>query len=909
MCVIMALFVYTKLVKKTTRSVTLMAEVFWHDKEIKDIAQELETDIHHGLNDRQVEERFEKFGYNEIEAKKKRTTLMMLVDQFKDFMIIVLIVAALISFSVGEKTDAIIILAIVLLNAVLGIVQESKAEKSLEALQKLSAPTAKAFRNDRVNVVPAKELVPGDIVYLEAGDLVPADARLIDAANLKIEESALTGESVPVEKDVEKIEGENIPLGDRKNMVFSSSVVTYGRGSAVIVDTGMNTEVGKIAGMIMKEEDKVTPLQQKLEQIGKMLGIAALVICAIIFGVGVLQGREIFEMFLTAVSLAVAAIPEGLPAIVTIVLALGVQRMVTKNAIIRKLPAVETLGGASVICSDKTGTLTQNKMTVVRLATAYGSWDITSEIDKEEKPVITNILEKATLCNDSKLEKVDGEWDAIGDPTETALVIAAANIGKLKKDLEKEKPRVQEVPFDSDRKMMTTIHKEDAGYVVITKGAPDVLLGRCCNVLTSEDIIGINDDEISKIEEANSMMADQALRVLAVAFKEIKELPDVVSTETVEEDLTFVGLIGMIDPPREEAKEAVALCRAAGIKPVMITGDHKATAVAIAKELGILEDEAQALTGTELDQLDQAYLNENVEQYSVYARVSPEHKVKIVKAWRSKGHVVAMTGDGVNDAPALKSANIGCAMGITGTDVAKGAAHMVLTDDNFATIVAAVKEGRGIFANIQKSIQFLLSCNIGEIITLFLAILLYWDAPLLPIHILWVNLITDSLPALALGVEPVEDNVMDRNPRDPKKSLFADGLALYIGIQGIMIGGLTLTAFALGQHFLTVGLTAEASLVVARTMAFATLSLSQLVHAFNIRSNRSLFSVGVFTNRMMLIAFAVSGLLQLSVLTIPVLQDIFKVTTLNGSQWGTVIALSVAPLVLVEIGKMFRIVK
>lgn len=883
-----------------------MDEKFWYNRDIKDIVAELDSDIHQGLNDTKVEERLEKFGYNEIQEKKRKTLAEMFFEQFKDFMVIILLIAAVISFISHERADAIIILAIVVLNAILGVVQESRAEKSLEALKKLSAPNAKVRRNARVAVVPAKELVPGDIIYLEAGDFVPADARLIEAANLKVEESALTGESVPVEKNAEKINEKNIPLGDRKNMVASGSVVTYGRGSAIVVATGMDTEVGKIAGMILAGEEAATPLQQKLARLGKVLGIIALAICAVIFGLGVVQGRDIFDMFLTAVSLAVAAIPEGLPAIVTIVLAVGVQRMVKKHAIIRKLPAVETLGSASVICSDKTGTLTQNKMTVVELAAAYKTWDLNSEINAEDKAVVSIILEMAALCNDSKLERVDDEWDAVGDPTETALVIAAAKQGKNKHQLEEAMPRVKEVPFDSDRKLMTTIHKIEEGYRVITKGAPDVLLDRCTSVWISEDIVNKDEQQIRSIEKANSSMADKALRVLGVAFKDIKTLPGEINTDTVENNLTFVGLIGMIDPPREEATEAVHLCKKAGIKPVMITGDHKATAVAIAKKLGILQNDSEAITGAELDELDQEFLNQHVDRYSVYARVSPEHKVKIVKAWQSKGQIVAMTGDGVNDAPALKSANIGCAMGITGTDVAKGAAHMVLTDDNFATIVEAVREGRGIFENIQKSIQFLLSCNIGEIITLFIAMLLNWDSPLLPIHILWVNLVTDSLPALALGIEPVEKDIMNRPPRDPDKGIFANGLATIIGLQGIMIGGLTLAAFAIGQRVLSAGAGAEESLVIGRTMAFATLAISQLVHAFNVRSHNSLFKVGLFTNRFMVGAFVLSFLLQLSVITVPVLSSIFKVTMLNGSQWLVVIGLSVAPLIFVEAGKAIR---
>jgi len=885
---------------------TSMEQKFWHSLDVKQIASELGSDVQLGLNDSQVAEKLKQYGYNEIQEKKRKTLLGMFLAQFKDFMVIILLIAALISFGLGERVDAVIIMAIVVLNAILGAAQENKAEKSLEALKKLSAPTAKVLRNSKVSVVPARELVPGDIIYLEAGDFVPADARLIEAVNLKAEESALTGESVPVDKSAELIPEKEIPLGDRKNMVASGSVITYGRGTAIVVATGMNTEVGKIAGMILEGEEVATPLQKKLDEIGKVLGITALAICAVIFLIGVIERRDVFEMFLTSVSLAVAAIPEGLPAIVTIVLSMGVQRMVKQNAIVRKLPAVETLGGASVICSDKTGTLTQNKMTVVELASAQKSWELSGSINTEDQAMVHTILDMSALCNDSRLEKVDDQWEAAGDPTETALVIAAAKYNRIKPELEVQMPRVGEIPFDSDRKLMTTIHKIGEGYRVITKGAPDVLLSRCVQVWDGNAAVAMDETQRSNIETHNSSMASKALRVLGVAFKDIESMPEEPVSDEIENGITFVGLIGMIDPPREEAKEAVKLCNDAGIKAVMITGDHKATAVAIARKLGILKDESEALTGSELEQLDQETLNQNVDKYSVYARVSPEHKVKIVKAWQSKGQVVAMTGDGVNDAPALKSANIGCAMGITGTDVAKGAADMILTDDNFATIVAAVKEGRGIFDNIRKSIQFLLSCNIGEILTLFIAMLLNWDSPLLPIHILWINLVTDSLPALALGVEPVDKDIMKRPPRDANKSIFADGLATVIGLQGVMIGLLTLISFIFGKNLLSQGLAHEDSVIVGQTMAFATLAFSQLVHAFNVRSANSLFKVGVFSNRMMLLAFAISFSMQFLVLVVPALNQIFKVTALNGSQWLTVIGLSLAPLLIVEIGKLFR---
>lgn len=826
----------------------------------------------------------EKYGYNEFKEKQSKNFFQRFLEQFKDFLVIILVIAAVVSGVVGEVADTIIILAIVILNALLGVIQESKAEESLKALKKMAAPIAHVIRNGVSSEIPARELIPGDVVVLEAGKYVPADLRLFEASNLKIEESSLTGESVPVDKNNIIIQDTNVPLGDRKNMAFMSSMVTYGRGKGIVVGTGMNTEIGKIADMISKVEEESTPLQNSLAQVGKFLGIAALVICAIMFGVGVLEGRPVLGMFMTAVSLAVAAIPEGLTAVVTVVLAVGVQKMIKRNAIIRKLPAVETLGCAQVICSDKTGTLTQNKMTVKRIYNINGFADNMAEAKKT--------LYIANLCNDTQIIEENGKYRTIGDPTETALIDVALQVGIDKRQLEKEYQRVDEIPFDSDRKLMTTFNKSENGITVNTKGAPDIMLSKIKYIYDGKDIREINKDDLNRINEANEEMASMALRVLAVGFKDVEEI----NKANAESDLVFAGLLGMIDPPREEAKEAVGLCKTAGIKPVMITGDHKATAVAIAKELGILNNTSESISGPEIENMSQEQLEKNVQNYSVYARVSPEHKVRIVEAWKSKGKIVAMTGDGVNDAPALKTANIGAAMGITGTDVAKEAADMVLTDDNFATIVSAVEEGRTIFSNIKKAIHFLLSCNAGEIVTLFTAILLNWEEPLLPIHILWVNLVTDSLPALALGMEPAEKGVMSQQPRDPNESIFARGLGLKIGIQGLIIGAVTLGAFRYGV--LVDDLTA------GRSMAFFTLSLSQLVHSFNIRYERkSVVFNRMFSNKYMNGAFLAALLIQCAVLVTPKIREIFKIRILSLDEIVIVILASLAPLIIVELWK------
>ena len=781
----------------------------WFHKSVDETKEYFKLDEENGLSNEQVNENRQKYGTNELQTKKKKSTFVKFLEQFKDFMIIVLIIAAIISGVVGYIegegiTDSIIILIVVILNAVIGVIQENKAEKSLEALQKLSAHVSKVIRNGKMEVIPAKELVPGDIVVLDTGDYVPADLRIIEAVNLKSQEASLTGESVPVEKSANTIEQEEVDLGDRENMLFSSSLITYGRGKGIVVETGMNTEVGKIAGIINSAEETQTPLQEKLNKLGKTLGIAALVICAIIFVIGLLYGKDPIEMFMTAVSLAVAVIPEGLAAVSTIVLAIGVQRMVKRHAIVKKLPAVETLGSTTVICSDKTGTLTQNKMTVEKIF--YNGKLLDAE---EVKQNIDTNLEKlvyiSMLCNDTK---ISANNELTGDPTETALVDMGFNL-QFEKNIYDKNPRIKEIPFDSDRKLMTTVNKINNKYVVLTKGGVDELLAKCNKYLYDGEERNDLENYKKVITKNNEDMAKDALRVLSMAYKEIDHEPTDEEMKNIEQDLIYVGMVGMIDPPRLEVKDAVDKCKKAGIKTVMITGDHKITAIAIAKSLGILQSEEEALTGAELEKMSDEDLTKNIRKYSVYARVSPEHKVRIVKAWQANGEIVAMTGDGVNDAPALKTADIGCAMGIVGTDVSKEAADVILTDDNFATIVSSVEEGRRIYDNILKAIQFLLSSNVGEVITLFVAILITpllgnlfgidinLIVPLLPIHILWINLVTDSLPALALAVDPPQKDVMDRKP-NKNKSVFTKGMIWRIVYQGILIGVITIVAFIVG---------------------------------------------------------------------------------------------------------------
>ena len=823
----------------------------------------------------------------------------MIVDQFKNFLILVLLSAAIVSGAVGEIKDAILIVSIVILNAVLGVVQENKAEESLQALKKLASPEAKAIRGGSLVKIPAKELVPGDLILLEAGDNVPADGRLVEVSTLKIEEAALTGESVPVEKNSGVIKESSVPLGDQKNLAFMLSIVVYGRGKMVVTATGMSTQIGKIAEMIQENVSPMTPLQKKLDEIGKILAIMALGICTLMFAIGIFQGRDALEMFMTAVSLAVAAIPEGLPAIVTVVLALGVQRLIKKHAIIRKLPAVETLGSASVICSDKTGTLTQNKMTVKAI---YCDLKINDESDidfEAQSDSLKRLLEIALLCNDGEIKETKDDTKEIGDPTETALVHFAYRFGLVKNEESKRLPRIDEMPFDSDRKLMSTIHESEEGYLSFTKGAPDVMLERCNRAYIKGEVIELDKESKKGIIDANRMLSEKAYRVLGFAFKELKRVDEDLSSDLLENEMIFVGLMGMIDPPREEAKIAINKCKTAGIRPVMITGDHKITAMAIAKYLGIIDDKKQALSGNELDMLTEDELSENIETYSVYARVSPEHKVRIVEAWQKKGHVVAMTGDGVNDAPALKKADIGCAMGITGTDVAKEASEMIMTDDNFATIVSAVEEGRVIYDNIRKAVHFLLSCNIGEIIALFTAILLNWAQPLLPVHILWVNLITDSLPALALGLDPKDKNIMNKKPRPSTESVFSDGYGLRIIYQGLIIGAVTLGAFKIGFD--------NYGVETARTIAFGVLGLAQISHSFNVRAGKnSVFAVSPFGNKYLIFAGLFIVVLQVIVLSVPFIQDIFDVVSLNGTQWLIIIGFSIMPLIAVEIIKAIR---
>ena len=863
----------------------------WFTKPTAQVISELETDQSRGLTSAQAEERLAKYGPNALEGAKKESLVKRFLNQMKDPMIIVLLAAAVLSLIASGGHDwieAVIILIIVIVNACISISQESSAEKALEALQKMSAPLAKVIRDGKIIRLETDKLVPGDIFLLEAGDLVPADARILECANLKADEAAMTGESVPVNKQALDTLPEETVLGDRKNMVISSTVITNGRATCVVTGTGMDTEVGRIAKMLTNEEDGDTPLQRKMGEISKTLSFICLGVCVVMFIVGMLYGKGLLEMFMEAVSLAVAAIPEGLPAVVTIVLALGTQRMVKHNAIVKKLPAVETLGCAGVICSDKTGTLTMNKMTVV---------EVWSSGDQHRKEALVI----GSLCNDTTLTYTEaGSAKTAGDPTETAFVDIAFKEGLDKNKMEAEMPRTAELPFDSERKLMSTVHPVNGKLRVMVKGAPDVLLSRCTHILSGAPV-ELTAAMAKQVEDANATMAERALRVLGCAYKDVDALPEgELTTENLECGLTFVGLVGMIDPPRIEVKQAVAECYGAGIRPVMITGDHKLTAVAIAKELDIYRDGDLAITGEDLDFMSQELLEQDVDKFAVYARVSPEHKMRIVKAWQSRGMVVAMTGDGVNDAPALKAADIGCAMGITGTDVAKGAAEMILTDDNFATIVAAVEQGRGIYANIKKAIHYLLSCNIGEIIALFLATLLpvfFPEVPLHPVQLLWLNLVTDSLPALALGMEPVEHSVMQQKPRSATESLFTKSFTIRLCWQGAMVGLLTLAAYCVG-HFVFDNLPA------ANTMAFATLTFSQLFHAFDVRSeDQSIFKLGILSNPAMNKAFVVGLVLQLAVLLVPPVMKIFEVVYLNAWEYVAVLCLSLIPVLISEIEK------
>ena len=868
----------------------------WHTLSIGDTLRKLGSNISTGLNSKEVEKRFNTYGKNKLNEKKKENIFIRFLKQFNDFMIIILIIASIISAVVSNMQgsndyfDSIIIIAIVVFNAIMGLIQESKAEKSLEALQKMSAPTCKVKRNGKIEIVKGEDVVPGDIILLEAGNYVPADCRLISSYNLKIEESTLTGENAPVEKTSDIILKEKVPVGDMLNMAFATTVVVNGHGEAVVTETGMNTKVGKIAKMIITNESPETPLQKKLGQVGKSLGIGCLIICVLIFIIGLIKKIEPIEMFMTSVGLAVAAIPEGLPAIVTIMLSIGVTKMARKNSIIRKLPAVETLGSSSVICSDKTGTLTQNKMQVTKICDTTG--------EKISPQTRNFILEIASMCTDVD---INNKKETTGEPTEVAIVNAALNYGINKNELYLNMNRINDIPFDSNRKMMTTIHRIGNKYRIITKGAPDVILKRCNKYYNNGNVSILNTSVINSIENLNTNMANNALRVLAVAYLDVENLPSKIESNTIEQNLIFVGLMGMIDPPREGVKEAVETCRRAGIKTVMITGDHLATAKAIAKDLGILRNNNLAITGEELDKIPQIILERDIMKYSVFARVSPEHKVRIVKAFRSTGAVVAMTGDGVNDAPALKNADIGIAMGLNGTDVAKNAADMVLTDDNFVTIVEAVKQGRNIFENIRKAIHFLIATNIGEIVTIFLGLLLGLKSPLLAIQLLWVNLVTDSLPAIALGLEPPEKDIMNKKPRDSRKSIFADGLWGKIFAEGTMLGVLTLLAFSIGNNLYNIE--------VGRTMAFVSLGILELVHSFNVKSEASIFKVGLFENKYLIGAFLLGVLLQVLVVIIPPVANIFKLVPLNGIQWLYTFGISILPLIIIEVQKKLNEVR
>ena len=864
-------------------------------KSKNEVLETLNTNIETGLGSSKIAELQKQYGENRLQEKKKKSNLQRFFDQFKDVMIIILIIAAIVSFVIAcvegnpkEFFEPALILLIVILNAIIGVMQESKAEKALDALKNLSAPHARVLRDGEEKIIDASELVPGDIIKLEAGDFVPADARLLQSSGLKSEESALTGESVPSEKDAEAIVNGNAPLGDRTNMVFSGCSITYGTAVAVVTATGMNTEMGKIANLLNNESDSQTPLQKKLSQLGKYLGIMALAACAIIFVVGVLNKIPVMEIFMTSVSLAVSAIPEGLPAIVTVVLSIGVQRMVKRNALIRRLPAVETLGSASIICSDKTGTLTQNRMTLVK-AYLDGSSEIL-DVSADNKDKIIKLLEYGTLCCDGSVVFNDGKEQHIGDPTETAIVLASHNFGSEKDELNRKYSRLAELPFDSDRKLMSTINEIDGKYVVIVKGAFDMMASRCVS------------GDLDTAKQITEEMSRNALRVLAIGYKIIDTIPQTPTSEELENGLTFMGLVGMIDPPREEAKEAVALCRKAGIKPIMITGDHVVTATAIAKELGIFIDGDKAITGAELDAMSEEELDREVEKISVYARVSPENKIRIVKAWQRKNQVVAMTGDGVNDAPALKAADIGCAMGITGTDVAKGAADMTLTDDNFATIVEAVREGRGIYSNIKKVVGFLLGTNIGEVITVFAAMLLWHKTPFLSMQLLWINLVTDSLPAIALGMEDVEADVMEKKPKPKDEGIFAHGLGIRVVLQGIMFAVLSLVAFWIGWHG------DDTLLAQGQTMAFMVLAISQVIQSFNMRSDRSLFKIGFFTNKKLNVSALISLLLVLVVLFTPV-GVAFGLEILSLNHYLIALGLIIVPLIIMELSKLFGLIK
>lgn len=879
----------------------------WFTKSQEAVLKELNVNSKTGLSTEEAKKRLEKYGLNKLKGKPKKSLLQLFLAQLKDVLIYVLIGAAVINI-IAHGTegipDALIILAVVLINALVGVIQESKAEKALEALQQMTAPKSLVRRNGEVIEINSEELVPGDILIIDAGRYIPADVRLIESANLQIQESSLTGESVPSEKNADFITSdEKISVGDKENMAFMSTIAIYGRGEGVVVATAMDTEIGKIAKILDEDENMLTPLQIKLEELGKTLGYGALAICGIIFVVGMLQGRQVVEMFMTSISLAVAAIPEGLVAIVAIVLSLGVKSMSRKNAIVRKLPAVETLGAVNIICSDKTGTLTQNKMTVVKTYTLDNLKDISDERNQKANVDETELIRSFVLCSDAS---IDGGQD-VGDPTEVALVVLGDKFNLEKNTLNAEYKRVGENPFDSDRKLMSTLNEEGNKFRVHTKGAIDNILMRSNRILVNGEILPITDEAKAKILKVAENMSDDALRVLGVAFKDVDTE---IAPEEMEKDLVVVGIVGMIDPPRIEVKASIEEAKRAGITPIMITGDHKNTAVAIAKELGIATDISQSLTGSEIDSIPDEKFAKEINNYRVFARVSPEHKVKIVRAFKKQGNIVSMTGDGVNDAPSLKSADIGVAMGITGTDVSKGASDMILTDDNFTTIVHAIEEGRNIYNNIKKTIMFLLSCNLGEVLCVFFATVFGWAMPLVPTQLLWVNLITDTLPAISLGMDPGDKDVMNRKPRDPKESFFAEGAGMRAIVGGVLIGILTLVAFYLGiihSGDVPIKEAKDGTEIVTygRTMAFIVLTFSQLFYSLSMRnSKKTIFEVGFFGNMFLIISIIISIILQVLLISIPPIAEMFKVTALDPSHWGMVIGLSLIPFAINEIIKV-----
>ncbi|NLW22242.1 MAG: calcium-translocating P-type ATPase, SERCA-type [Tissierellia bacterium] len=887
----------------------------WYKQSREEVLKNQRTSIEKGLTDVEAYKRLKQFGSNELQEEARAGLLSKIADQFSDFLVLILIGAAIISAFIGEIRDSLVILAIVVINAALGIYQEGRAERALHELRKMTSPTAKVIRNGHMDIVPANKLVPGDLVVLEAGDIIPADLRLVESVNLKIDEAALTGESIPVEKDSSKFFKEEVPLGDRVNMAYMGTSVTYGRGKGIVVETGHNTEIGKIATMIKKIAGDPTPLQLKLNQLGKNLGSITLLVCAAVFILGLFQGRGILDMFMVAISLAVAAIPEGLPAIVTIVLAIGMNNMVKRNAIVKKLLAVETLGSTTVICSDKTGTLTQNQMTAVRIFVnnkiievtgvgyeTYGQFKMAGKkIDVKKNLELKKLLTIGALANDARLERVDNRYKVIGDPTEGALVTLAYKGNMAKEELDNRYPRVGEIPFDSNRKMMTTFHKNylPGKIVSFTKGAPDIVLDKCSHICIDGKLVELDEDLRSKILNVNNYFAKDALRVLALSYREFDQLPDEMSSENIEKGMIFLGLVGMIDPPRPEAKEAIKKCKEAGIKPIMITGDYKETAFAIARELNMVDSMDEVMEGKELDLISSEKLKEMAKKIKVYARVSPEHKVKIVSALKSNGEIVAMTGDGVNDAMALKKADIGISMGITGTDVAKNTAEVILTDDNFASIVSAVEEGRIIYSNIRKFVFFLLSCNIGEIIIVFASILLNLPVPLLPIQLLWLNLVTDSFPALALGVEKGDDDIMKVKPRNPEDPIIDSSMMYSIIVQSLAIGATSLLAYTWGLKAF------PDNLIKARTIAFSTLILAELLRAYSSRSEKqTLFEVGIFSNPTMVYATFISFLLLLVVIYVPVLQPVFHTAALTLLDWGIIVSFVTIPLLIGEIYKV-----